>query len=335
MAFAFLALASSALAVQNGSLATTIYVSRHFEVRDHDQPTKYVFNGETRVAEVTGSLSANLRVQRLRLYPGWNLCSLAVSGLLPISGGTNPGDILSSAFRWKVTVQNWTPVTNNEVLAAGTVLWLKAKTNATLAILGTYSDPTTRQVQAGGAYIPTTGLEAWSPDFPEGHTAWFHDQMIKQWSQRLAGDLAFFSDPPPALSPGQSIYIKAATSVDLQMPDPRLRTRYYHGDHLGSSSVITDAAGALVEEVAYYATAKAVIITLRRGSLLAIWHDLPRLIAHTRARRHLRRKDSRPFQGTRRCSTSIPMSWTTHSTSGIRQVLNPKKTPLNLMNMTS
>src|SRR6185436_8981169 len=58
---------------------TTIYVGKHFEVRDHDAPVKYVFSGNTRVARVTGSLSANERIQRLRLRTGWNLVSLAVT----------------------------------------------------------------------------------------------------------------------------------------------------------------------------------------------------------------------------------------------------------------
>jgi hypothetical protein len=52
---------------------TTFYVGKHFEVRDHDAPVKYVFNGNTRVARVTGSLSTNERIQRLRLRAGWNL----------------------------------------------------------------------------------------------------------------------------------------------------------------------------------------------------------------------------------------------------------------------
>jgi hypothetical protein len=43
---------------------TTIYVNRHFEVRGHDQPVKYVWNGETRVARITGSLSTNPRIVR-------------------------------------------------------------------------------------------------------------------------------------------------------------------------------------------------------------------------------------------------------------------------------
>src|SRR5213076_3526141 len=107
-AIATLAGCSSALAAASGQITTTIYVGRHFEVRDHDQPTKYVFNGATRVASITGSLSTNTRIQRLRLYPGWNLCSLAVTASdalqqlnsLSASGGEGQAEVVRSAFKW-------------------------------------------------------------------------------------------------------------------------------------------------------------------------------------------------------------------------------------------
>jgi RHS repeat-associated protein len=54
------------------------------------------------------------------------------------------------------------------------------------------------------------------------------------------------------LSPGQAFYLQSAAAASLEIPDPTLRIRYYHEDHLGSSSVITDADGALVEEIAYF-----------------------------------------------------------------------------------
>jgi RHS repeat-associated protein len=38
----------------------------------------------------------------------------------------------------------------------------------------------------------------------------------------------------------------------LPVPDSKLRLRYYHQDHLGSSSVLTAKAGQLVEETAFY-----------------------------------------------------------------------------------
>src|SRR5262249_48898930 len=68
-----------AAGADNEGLTTTVYPGTHFEVREHDQPTKYVFDGATLVASITGSLSASARVQRVRLSPGWNLVSLAVT----------------------------------------------------------------------------------------------------------------------------------------------------------------------------------------------------------------------------------------------------------------
>ena len=259
-ALAVLAVCSSALGTTSGQITATIYGGQHFEVRDHDQPTKYVFNGATRVASITGSLSANTRIQRLRLYPGWNLCSLAVSAgnalqqfnSLSASGGEGQGEVVLSAFKWNLLTQGWLSVATNDNLAAGTVLWLKARTNATVAVIGAYADPTTQQVQSEGAYVPSTGLEAWTPSFPPTLSAWLYDPETNQWHEQLDGDLAFISNLPPTLSPGQALYVQTASTVSLDIPEPALRIRYYHEDHLGSSTAITDTSGAFVEETAYY-----------------------------------------------------------------------------------
>jgi RHS repeat-associated protein len=245
---ASVALADSVFAVLAGSVTATIYVGRHFEVRDHDQPTKYVFNGSTRVAEITGSLSSNLRVQRLRLYPGWNLCALAVSGPFPATGA----EAISAAYQWNTGTGNYSPVTLGQTLAVGTILWLKATTNAGVGVLGTYTDPTPQPVQAGGAYLPGAGLEAWSPALPDSASSWEFEPGTAQWSDHLAGDLAVISGPPPILSPGEAFYLQATAPATLDIPDPTLRIRYYHQDHLGSSSVISDSTGQIVDESAFY-----------------------------------------------------------------------------------
>lgn len=243
-----LALCASARALQSGRVTTTVYVGRHFEVRDHDQPSKYVFNGATRVTEITGSLSTNLRVQRLRLYPGWNLCSLAVSGPFPATGA----EAISAAYQWNPASSNYSLVTPGQTLAAGTVLWLKAGTNAVVSVLGAYVDPLPWAVQTGGTYIPGAGLETWSPALPDSASSWAFEVSTAEWFGRLRGDLASVSGPPPTLSPGQAFYLQAAVPASLDIPDPTLRIRYYHEDHLGSSSVISDSAGAIVEETAFY-----------------------------------------------------------------------------------
>jgi len=117
MTLATLAFATPAFAVQTERTTTTIYVGGHFEVRDYDQPTKYVFIGAIRVAEITGSLSTNQRLQRLRLYSGWNLCSLAVSGPSPAGGA----EAISAAYQWNAGTGDYSHVTLGQTLAAGTV----------------------------------------------------------------------------------------------------------------------------------------------------------------------------------------------------------------------
>ena len=95
-------------------------------------------------------------------------------------------------------------------------------------------------------------MEAWSPALADLISSWDFDASTGQWLNHLAGDLASVSGPAPVLSPGQAFYLQSAAAASLEIPDPALRIRYYHPDHLGSSSAITDADGALVEETAFY-----------------------------------------------------------------------------------
>jgi RHS repeat-associated protein len=236
------------------SLVTTVYVQNGFELREHDAPTKYVFNGAKRVAAITGSLSSNLRVQRLRLVPGWNLCSLAVTAsnaAAQVQGSSLTG------FRWQAATASWAPLSAGDTLPAGTVLWLNARTNLTLSLLGTYSEPTNQLAVPPGAFLHGTGLEALpllgnraagglSGDF------WAFDALAQLWHPHLAS--IPYADPsfPTFLSPGAAMYVAAATPVEVEIPNPSVRIRFYHDDHLGSSSVITDANGNLVEETAFY-----------------------------------------------------------------------------------
>src|SRR5262245_66243260 len=92
------------------AVETTLYVAKHFEVRDHDQPTKYVFNGDSRVARITGSLSSNTRVQRLRLGSGWNLRALALTAPNALHQFTNSQPAIldsQSIFQWSSLSLSW------------------------------------------------------------------------------------------------------------------------------------------------------------------------------------------------------------------------------------
>ncbi|MGA1237313.1 MAG: toxin TcdB middle/N-terminal domain-containing protein, partial [Limisphaerales bacterium] len=203
----------------NEARITTLYINKYFEVREHDAPTKYVWNGDTRIARVTGSLNTNARVQRLRVHSGWNLCSLAVSSGLPLLG-EGRADVLTAAFRWNPAAANWLEILADDTLPAGTVLWLKASTNATLAITGTYTDPTNRTVPAGGDFLPSAGLEAWEfkaavSNLPSA-TAWTYDAFSTHWLAWLPPPLTQQSDLPTFIAPGEAVFVRADTPAQLE-----------------------------------------------------------------------------------------------------------------------
>jgi RHS repeat-associated protein len=230
------------------------YPGQHFEVREHDEPTKYVFNGRTRVAHVTGSLSANTRIQRFRLHPGWNLLSLAVDGATLSSRAE-----ISKVYQWQPITRDWKVAGSTASLPAGTVLWIKATTNATLALTGTYREASDLTLALGGSFLPNQSLAAWpvlpasSLDGTQAITAaWHFDVPDQCWRNHLPVLSSHDPDFPEYLAPGQAVFVDSSTPAKLEVPDPALGLRYYHQDHLGSSSVMTDAEGTLVEETAFY-----------------------------------------------------------------------------------
>lgn len=240
--------------------SSVLYPDKYFEVREHDAPVKYVWNGNTRVARVTGSLTTTQRTQRLRVYPGFNMVSLAVTATNALSqlSTLNP-QLITSAQRWNSPTFSWVTVTPADTLPAGTVLWLRLSTNATLTVTGTYAEPTNQVVSPGTHFIAGWGLQPLSlspisyPLSPATATLWAYNNQTKAWRKRLTGELQTLSDVPAMLAPGDALFARPEVVSTLTVPESALAVRYYHQDHLGSSSVLTDAAGALVSETANYA----------------------------------------------------------------------------------
>lgn len=240
---------------------TTLYVTKSFEVRDHDQPAKYVFNGGTRVARITGSLSSSARMQRVRVYSGWNLLTLAVTApnaLRQLSRvPTGQAAVIQSAFRWNPATRTWLAVALDDTLSAGTVLWVHALEASVLAVTGAYADPTNQPIGVGGFFVPNAGFEV-APLLGERAAVkadlalWHFDPSSQRWKARLPSIPSADPDFPEVLATGSVVFIQSDAPAELAMLDRALRIRYYHQDHLGSSSVITDAEGILVEETAYY-----------------------------------------------------------------------------------
>jgi RHS repeat-associated protein len=238
----------------------TFYVSPSFEVRPPELPLKFVWNGPARVARVSGSLSGNPRLQRLRLTAGWNLVSLVISvadlrSQLPsLASSKSQAPIVETALRWNPAAQSFSTLSPGESVVAGAVLWLKASTAGTLTLSGSYADLNLPTVALEPNFLTGAGFDglALTNLSPAGAGMWAFDPDAQGWLTRLPQLLSRAGSLPPCLAPGSAVFLRPDAPVNFATPDASLRIRYYHPDHLGSSGVMTDQTGALVEEAAYY-----------------------------------------------------------------------------------
>ncbi len=237
----------------------TLYVDRYFEVAQHRQPIKYVWRGRTRVARVTGTLDpAARRVQRLPAHAGWNLFSMAVqsdTALAQLGLGSNPA--VQAVARWDSALERNVPLQAGQPLPPGSVFWLNASSPVSLAVLGAYADPARVVIPAGEGFVATTGLEtiARAKALPTGARAiWAYDAQTGRWAARLPArpDFVSFGLLPDFLEPGRAVYLETRNVTSLTPEPPPFRIQYYLQDHLESGNVLTDAAGAVIEETVFF-----------------------------------------------------------------------------------
>jgi RHS repeat-associated protein len=234
------------------SISTTLYVDRTFELRPGTETVKYVWNGETRVARVTTNLNAPQRLQRFTLQPGWNLCTLAVT---LTNAGTQLGVApVQNAYRYDPATQTYHSIGAGESLPAGTLLRVRASTAGELALRGTPAAPASVNYPAGRRWIGNATFQPLdlATALPATANLWFFDATAQSWRFRLPSALSTSSDAPARLEPGEAIFALHTAAFTLAPADPTLEVRYYHQDHLGSSSVMTDTTGQLVSESTFY-----------------------------------------------------------------------------------
>lgn len=234
---------------------TTSYINKYFEVRDYDAPVKYVWNGDTRVARVTASLTSSQRTQTLRLRAGWNLVALRVGGTFPALDPAQNAALGASAY-WSssVTGNGLVKIDAAVNVPAGASAWIYAYQDTTVFLTGTPAGGNLPALTGGSQFLGnglTEPLDL-ATLLPANAFLMRFDANAQTWSQRYPDTLVSASNASLTLAPGESLWTRDGTSRALNAPAATLSIRYYHQDHLGSSSAVTDQAGALVEETANY-----------------------------------------------------------------------------------
>jgi RHS repeat-associated protein len=242
---------------RSGEVVVTQYPSRFFEVRDPQQPVKFVFLGDERVADITGTLDPTAqRVQRVRVSEGWNLIALAVQAPdAETQLGVGLGDPIDAVYVWDPEDGTFRDATGPTDFASDAVLWLHAIRGAVLPLSGSYAAIREGQIPASQGPFGTTRLEKVHIQSTSPVPVMIWDELNARWRVGLKEPLTEASDAFLELGPGRAAFLDRLTSsseVDLVLPPATARIRYRHADHLGSSNLITDQGGRLVEETSFY-----------------------------------------------------------------------------------
>jgi RHS repeat-associated protein len=119
-------------------------------------------------------------------------------------------------------------------------------------VRGSYAATASLSAPAAG-FVPAGGLEALPlAEIATDTTVWAFDPALGTWRGRLPEPLASLSELGPLAGPASALYVEAALPGGILRPPASARVRFHHGDHLGSTGVVTDGEGRLVEETAYY-----------------------------------------------------------------------------------
>lgn len=227
------------------------YINRYFEIRDDEQPTKYVWNGNARTAQITGTLDPEQkRIQRIRLFPGWNLFVAALD--VEAESVVPDNDSGEMMFQWNPDRKRFERSSKDDSIPAGALIWIHVEAPRILILNGNLPDtPPVVESKNESGFIPNLRLQtAELGNFAQRDLVlWRFDPRQQKW-RASAGFTS--EDPPVTLAPGECVFVRlpnTSTELSLEYSDA---IHFYHRDHLASVAGISGSAGALLHEIHYY-----------------------------------------------------------------------------------
>ncbi len=241
----------------------TSYINRYSEIRDGEL-VKYVWNGDQRLAKVTGDMpAAPVATQFIDLKVGWNAISFQID-----PGSTDIATILADIDGNYDAIYGYDGTQYLEYLPGGmsntlTELlpnhgyWVFMNTDATLQLEGPVStDPV--MLSAGWHFVGIPGLGATSTtdlltQYPEIDRIWATADGGDSW--QVAGQGIPSGIGGLGLTPNYfAFWIRDNLGVTLtQNPGVGdLDTEFFHSDHTKSTSIKTDENVTGAIEILYY-----------------------------------------------------------------------------------
>ena len=246
---------------------TTLYPSKTFEIRD-GKPIKYIFSDIRRIAQLEGQLTNqnNERSeQAITFQPGWNFFSLNVepddsdifSVLSAIDGQYTDVWLFDAESQTYVGHFPDQGIFDLTEIHAHTGYMIYVTTESTLIVNGLKQPSNDLTMQNGWNLIgcpydtDTPIEEALLPINGEYESVWYYDTTNDLWRQYSPIGDEFLNDLT-TMEPGNAYWVEMEISEPLSFVISPQNTHFYHPDHLGSSNMVTDTDGNVVESTEFY-----------------------------------------------------------------------------------
>ncbi len=133
--------------------------------------------------------------------------------------------------------------------------WVHAhhQTTFTLSGLERASAPVSLQPGWNQVVVPGVGAQRIADVIagtPGVEAIWQYRPDIGEWAGHTVGAPEWVQDKT-TLTAGELLLVRASIAAQFEPPQPTGSVRFIHVDHLGSSSVVTDDKGSVVEELYY------------------------------------------------------------------------------------
>ena len=248
--------------IKKSATGTVHYIGKLYEIRD-GRPIRYVFDGSRRVARIEAApADGEPADEAISLYPGWNFFSLTVEPDDPAITSVLSSVSFSELWRYNqasARYEGYVPGegrTDFSDIHAGRGYIVLVDAAATLLVSGTKSTGSV-DVETGWNFIPgfvelPTSVDLALTDIAGSfEQVWDYDAAGSSWRRHQPG-LPPFLNNLDAVRPGSACWIKMAEPGQISFQNKDDAIRFYHSDHLGSSNVVTDMKGAVVERSEFY-----------------------------------------------------------------------------------
>jgi RHS repeat-associated protein len=251
-----------------GTSRVDYYLGEGFELRD-GKPVKFVFAGGQRIARLEGRLAetGQATTQQLNFKPGWNFFSLQVEPtvtavatvLAPLDGNYTEVwayDAVTQQYQGFIPSGGANALADLTDIVAQRGYIIYVANGATLNVSGIrQTDPI--NLQPGLNLIPSPAdapvdvQDALSTLANNYTGVWDYQTAPQTWREYLPNQPAFLSELA-SLQPDKAYWLDVPNAAQILFQEQEKKVLFYHADHLGSTNVVTDLAGDVVESTEFY-----------------------------------------------------------------------------------